>query len=353
METAVGINGMGRIGRLIFRRAFGPDAPDGLRVTAVNSIHPAETVAHLLKYDSVHGTWGADVRTDGPNLVVDGRPVRVFNRQNPAEIEWSEAGVDIVIEATGKFLDRNAVSSHLRSGVSRVVVTAPGKSLDLTVVMGVNETAYDPSRHVLLSASSCTTTCAATVLAVLDRAFGVRGAWVTTVHSYTSDQRHLDNPHKDLRRARACTLSIVPTSTGIGRSLADVLPHLASSVRGIAVRVPTPDVSLVDMTVTLTHVVDADDIRAAFREASGGRWSRYVGYTDLPLVSADFIGNDKSAVIDGASVETVGDQAKILAWYDNEWGYACRVLDLVRYISDLQPERRECACTSGSSNSEH
>lgn len=353
METAVGINGMGRIGRLIVRRAFGPDAPAGLRVAAVNSIHPAETVAHLLKYDSVHGTWDADVRTDGRDIVIDGRVVRVFNRQNPGEIEWSEAGVDIVVEATGKFLDRHTVSSHLRGGVSRVVVTAPGKSLDLTVVMGVNETAYDPSRHVLLSASSCTTTCAATVLSVLDRAFGVRDAWVTTVHSYTGDQRHLDNPHRDLRRARACALSIVPTSTGVGKSLADVLPHLASSVRGIAVRVPTPDVSLADMTVTLARGADADEIRAVFREAAAGRMSRYVGYTDLPLVSVDFIGNDKSAVIDGASVETAGDQAKILAWYDNEWGYACRVLDLVRYISDPQPERRECACTSGSSNLGH
>jgi glyceraldehyde 3-phosphate dehydrogenase len=332
MKQQVGISGTGRIGRLLIRKAFTTGIP-GAQVRAINSTSPIGTVAHLLKYDTVHGQWDADIRVEKDMLAINGQPVAFVSERDPALLPWGEYGIDIAIDATGKFNDRAGAARHLAAGAGRVVVTAPGQDLDLTVVMGVNEASYDPDKHKLLSAASCTTNCLAPVLHILDRAFGVESGWVTTVHAYTNDQNHLDNPHKDLRRARACTQSIVPTSTGVGKALSGVLPHLAPVIRGVSLRVPTQDVSLVDLTVELRRPVTKEEVRQAFKTAAQGALAAYVEYNELPLVSSDYVGNDKSAVIDGLSLMVSGRQAKVLAWYDNEWAYACRVLDFVAYVA--------------------
>ncbi|MBT2649416.1 type I glyceraldehyde-3-phosphate dehydrogenase [Bacillus sp. ISL-34] len=337
MERKIGISGTGRIGRMLVRKILS-DPNNTLKLVAINSIYPADTVAHLLKYDSVHGTWDTDISVQNGNLLIDGNLIQIVSEFDPENIPWRLMNVDIVIDATGKFNHRQGAQKHLVAGASHVIVTAPGEQIDLTVVMGVNDHLLNPSKHTILSAASCTTNCVAPLLNILDQAFQVKRGWMTTVHSLTSDQKHIDNPHKDLRRARACTQSIIPTTTGVGKALVDVLPHLASYIEGISIRVPTQDVSLVDLTVQVSREVSVDEVKSIFLKAS--KENPYINYTQEPLVSTDFIGCDKSAIVDGLSIITAENQIKILAWYDNEWAYACRVIDLAQAIH----ERLENVC---------
>lgn len=333
--AGIGVSGMGRIGRLLVRRLFSQRSEQlARRVKAINCSYPPETIAHLLKYDSVHGKWDADIVKDGNDLLINGVRVHMTSERDPERISWDQHGVDLVIDATGQFTTREGATRHLTGGAERVVVTSPGTDLDLTVVMGVNDRLYDPTRHRLLSAASCTTNCVAPLLYVLDEANGVRDAWVTTVHARTSDQNHLDNPHRDLRRARSCVDSIVPTSTGVGKALKDVLPHLAPRVHGISLRVPTPDVSIVDLTATLKRRCSLADAKRWFMEAAEGSLSTVLDYSEEPLVSVDYVGNTNSAVVDGLSMMVMGEQIKVLAWYDNEWAYVCRVVDLAEQVGE-------------------
>jgi glyceraldehyde 3-phosphate dehydrogenase len=333
MTAGLGISGMGRIGRLLIRKIFAGDK-NQIKLKAINSVYPAETIAHLLKYDSVHGTWDAAISVQDGMIVINGHPVKVTYQHEPENIAWREMDVDLVIDATGQFNHRQGAQKHLKTGASTVIITAPGKQMDLTVVMGVNDHLLDLSRHAIISAASCTTNCVAPVLSILDQSFQVKNGWMTTVHSFTSDQNHLDNPHKDLRRARACTQSIIPTTTGVGKALTDVLPHLASNIEGISIRVPVQDVSLVDLTVQVNREVSLEEVKSAFITAANGSLSHYVGYIEEPLVSSDFIGCDKSAVVDGLSIMAMGNQIKVLAWYDNEWAYASRVVELAQTVSE-------------------
>lgn len=336
----VGISGTGRIGRLVLRRAF-TQCSDLFQITVVNSTSSPATLAHLLKYDTVHGTWDADVQAGEDEIVIDGRRVVVTSERDPSRIPWKRYGIELAIDATGRYADREGLTRHLDAGARRALLTSPGQDMDLTMVIGVNEHRYDPARHRLLSAASCTTNCLAPILGVLDRAFGVRRGWATTVHAFTNDQNHLDNPHKDLRRARACTSSIIPTSSGVSRSLADVLPHLAPRVSGRSVRVPVPDVSLLDLLVDLGETVRVEEVRRAFLDAAAGEMRGVLDYNELPLVSSDYIGNDKSAVIDGLSLTKHESLVNIMAWYDNEWAYACRVIDTVRCIAQAEQRTEE------------
>ncbi|GGD77405.1 type I glyceraldehyde-3-phosphate dehydrogenase [Paenibacillus nasutitermitis] len=340
MDVKVGLSGTGRIGRLYLRRAFSQRSPI-CDTVVINSTCPLPTLAHLLQYDTVHGKWEADIRIEESGLLINGARVPVISERNPEKLAWRDYGVELVIDSTGQFTDRTSLGKHLQNGAHKVLLTAPGKDMDLTIVMGVNENRYAPDHHHLLSAASCTTNCLALVLHVLDRAFGVKEGWMTAVHAYTNDQNHLDNPHKDLRRARACTSSIVPTTTGVSKALADVLPHLASHVNGLSVRVPTPDVSLLDLQVVLGKTVQSAQVKEVFEAAIKDSLGAYLAYNDLPLVSSDYIGNEKSAVVDGLSVMTRNNQVKLLAWYDNEWAYACRVFDLAQYISEADQSHRQ------------
>lgn len=333
MTNGVGVSGMGRIGRLLIRKMV-MEQSRMYKLHAINSIYPVETIAHLLKYDTVHGRWDADIAVCGGNLVINGETIQIIFERDPANISWSRLGVDLVVDATGKFNDREGALKHIAGGASHVLITAPGKNMDLTVVMGVNDHQYDPRIHRLLSAASCTTNCLSPVLLVLDQAFKVQAGWMTTVHSYTSDQNHLDNPHKDLRRARACTESIVPTTTGAGKALTDVLPHLAAHIQGVSLRVPTQDVSLLDLTVKVSQPISLERVHSVFQAASSGDLSPYIGFSEEPLVSTDYIGCTKSAVIDGPSIMVMNDQIKILAWYDNEWAYVNRVAEIVQLMEE-------------------
>ncbi|UHA74092.1 type I glyceraldehyde-3-phosphate dehydrogenase [Paenibacillus sp. 481] len=328
----IGISGTGRIGRMLIRKWM-TTTVSGVRLVAINTSCSAETLIHLLKYDSVHGRWDANFAIDGGDLLINGQRVRLLHERNPELIPWRQCEVSVVIDATGAFNHREGSALHLAAGAERVIITAPGKEMDLTVVMGVNEHRFQPERHKLLSAASCTTNCLAPVLYVLDNAFNVEQGWMTTVHAVTNDQRHLDNPHKDLRRARACTQSIVPTTTGVSKALVDVLPHLAPRLAGYSLRVPTQDVSVIDLNVQLGQEVTVQDVRQAFADAARGTLAPYIALCEEPLVSIDFVGCEKSAVVDSLSMLASGKQVKLLAWYDNEWGYVCRVADLVRHVT--------------------
>lgn len=314
----IGVNGLGRIGRLVLRRLLEREGTASIYAAAINSLYPADTIAHLLRYDSVHGRLDADVTTENGNLVVNGRLIQVTCEPNPEHIPWAAMNVSTVIESTGQFNHFEGSRNHLTSGARHVVVTAPARGMDMTVVKGVNEADFDASLHRLVSTASCTTNCVAPVLHALDRTFGVREGWVTAVHAYTNDQRHLDNPHRDLRRARSCTQSIVPTSTGIGEALREVMPHLSQSIHGLSLRVPIPDVSVADMTISLACSATVADLRAMFVQLQQSA-GHIVGITDEPLVSVDFVGDDRSAIIDELSLAAFGNQVKLLAWYDNEW----------------------------------
>ena len=329
--TKVGINGFGRIGREVFRVAF--TNPD-VEVVAVNDLTDAETLAHLLKYDSVHGTFPHEVTVDGDCIVVDGKKVQVLAQTDPAKMPWGELGVEIVVESTGRFTDGPKAAAHIEAGAKKVIISAPAKQEDITIVMGVNEDKYDPANHHIISNASCTTNCLAPFTKVLMEKFGIESGLMTTVHSYTNDQRILDLPHKDLRRARAAACSIIPTTTGAAKAVALVLPELKGKLNGFAMRVPTPNVSITDLTVLLQKDTTAEEINAALKEAAEGKLKGILGYNELPLVSRDYNGCPLSSIVDGLSTMMVGPRmAKVVSWYDNEWGYSNRVVDLACYIA--------------------
>ena len=328
----VAINGFGRIGRMVFRQAIKSDKYD---VVAINASYPAETLAHLIKYDTTHGKFDGEVIANNDHLLVDGKRVDLVSERNPELLPWSQLQVDIVIEATGKFNDAEKAKMHITAGAKKVVITAPGKNEDLTVVLGVNDDQLDLTKQDVISNASCTTNCLAPVVKVLDDQFGIENGLMTTVHSYTNDQNNIDNPHKDLRRARACAQSIIPTTTGAAKALSKVLPHIEGKLHGMALRVPTPNVSLVDLVVDLKRDVTVQEINDAFFTASKGSMAGIVEFCDEPLVSIDFNTNPHSAIIDSLSTMVIGSRkVKVLAWYDNEWGYSRRVVDLVTAVAE-------------------
>ena len=330
MAVRVGINGFGRIGRNILRASLGHHDMD---FVAVNDITSAETLAHLLKYDSVLGNLQAKVEVKDGNIVVDGDEFKVLSIKDPAQLPWRDLGVEVVFESTGKFTKREDVEKHLAAGAKRVIVTAPAKGPDATLVVGVNDDKYDPSKHRIISNASCTTNCLAPFAKVLQDRFGIRKGWMTTIHSYTNDQNLLDLPHRDLRRARAAALSIIPTTTGAASALGEVIPELKGRLDGIAMRVPTPNVSVVDLAVIVEKKTTAEEVNAAFREAAAGRLKGILGVSDVPLVSIDFRGDSRSSIVDAPYTKVLdGDFVKVLSWYDNEWGYSCRCIDLVRLL---------------------
>jgi glyceraldehyde 3-phosphate dehydrogenase len=330
MSIRVGVNGFGRIGRVFFRTALG--ASD-IEVVGVNDLADAKTLAHLLKHDSVHGGLGAEVSVKDNAIFVNGREVRVTAVKDPAALPWKDLGVDVVVESTGIFRDTATASKHLQAGAKKVIITAPAKDPDVTLVLGVNEHTYDPKKHRIISNASCTTNCLATTVKVLDDAFGLKRGFMSTVHSYTNDQPILDFPHKDLRRARAAALSMIPTTTGAATAVGLVLPKLKGKLDGIAIRVPTANVSVVDLTAELEKPATPQAVNDAFREAAAGRLRGILDATDEELVSVDFNGNAHSSIVDLPSTALIdGDLIKVLAWYDNEWGYSSRVRDLIRMI---------------------
>ena len=330
MATRVGINGFGRIGRNVFRAACGDPALD---LVAVNDITDAKTLAHLLKYDSVHGAFKGTVEAKDQSLVVNGKEIRVLASKDPAALPWKDLGVEVVVESTGRFTDRASAAKHLEAGAKKVIISAPAKDEDITIVLGVNETRYDPAKHHVISNASCTTNCLAPVAKVLMQICGIKHGLMTTIHSYTNDQSILDLPHTDLRRARAAAMSMIPTSTGAAKAVGLVLPELKGKIHGLAIRVPTPNVSVVDLVAETEKPVTAEAVNAALRKAAEGELKGILGYTDEPLVSIDFNGNPLSSIVDGTSTSVVdGTLVKVLSWYDNEWGYSCRVRDLIKYI---------------------
>ena len=331
MATRIGINGFGRIGRNVLRASLGDSA---LEFVAVNDLTDAKTLAYLLQYDSVHGTLAAKVEAREDAILVDGKPIKVLAKKDPKELPWKDLGVDIVVESTGRFTDREGASKHLSAGAKRVIVTAPSKDADVTLVLGVNEQAYDPSKHTIVSNASCTTNCLAPVAKVLLDRFGIKHGVMTTIHSYTNDQQLLDLPHKDLRRARAAALSMVPTSTGAAKALHLVLPQLKGKLDGLAIRVPTPNVSIVDLSVEVEQDCDVASVNAAFKQAAQGPLKGILKYSEAPIVSVDQNGDPHSATLD-APLTIVSNRrmVKVLAWYDNEWGYSCRVRDLIKFLA--------------------
>ena len=331
MATRVGINGFGRIGRNFFRAACEDPA---LEMVAVNDITDARTLGHLLKYDSVHGAFKGSVEVKDSALLVNGKPVKVFASKDPAALPWKDLGVRVVVESTGRFTDRAGASKHLEAGANKVVISAPAKEEDITIVLGVNEGRYDAAKHHIISNASCTTNCLAPVVKVVLKAFGIKHGFMTTIHSYTNDQQILDLPHKDLRRARAAAMSMIPTSTGAAKAVGLVLPELKGKMHGLAIRVPTPNVSLVDLVAEVEKVATVEEVNNALRKAAEGELKGILGFCEEPLVSVDFNGNALSSIVDGPSTSVMdGTMVKVLAWYDNEWGYSCRVRDLIKFIA--------------------
>jgi glyceraldehyde 3-phosphate dehydrogenase len=331
MAVKVAINGFGRIGRSIFRAAW---AAEDVEIVAINDLNPAKVLAHLLKYDSVRGTFAPPVQTTAKGLMVAGRLVHVYEMHDPVDLPWRELGVDIVLEATGKFTERACAAKHLDAGAGRVIITAPGCGEDITLCMGINHTRFDPEAHRVISNASCTTNCLAPVVKVLMESFGVVKGMMTTVHAYTNGQQILDYPAQDLRRARAAGLSMIPTTTGAARAVAKVLPQLAGRLDGIAVRVPTPNVSLISLVTETECSTDIEAVNRALQTASEGVLKGIMAYCEEPLVSVDYNGHPASSVVDALSTNVLGgNMVKVLAWYDNEWGYSNRVVDLVRYVA--------------------
>ena len=334
MATRVGINGFGRVGRQVYKAVL-DFYPDELEVVAVNDITDAATLAHLLRYDSVYGGFEGEVEATDTGLLVDGAEVRVLAEKEPAGLPWAEMGVDIVIESTGRFTEADKARAHLQAGAKKVIITAPAKGEDITIVLGVNDDRYDPEKHHIISNASCTTNCLAPVAKVLFDKFGIVRGLMTTIHSYTADQRLVDSPHKDLRRARHAAMNIVPTTTGAARALGLVIPELKGKFDGIALRVPTPTVSMVDFFVELGKAASVDEINQAFREAAENDLDGILFVSDEPLVSSDFIGAEYSSIVDSALTMVIGGtMAKVMAWYDNEWGYSCRVADLTALVAE-------------------
>lgn len=330
-KVKVGINGFGRIGRCVLKAAW--NHPD-LEIVAVNDLTDNKTLAHLLKYDSVFGIWDKDVSADEEYLYIDGKKIHATAIPKLEDLKWKDFGVDIVIESTGKFTDAEKAKAHLQAGAKKVIISAPAKNEDITIVMGVNEKKYDKEKHHIISNASCTTNCLAPVAKVILDRFGIKKGFMTTVHAYTNDQQILDLPHKDLRRARAAALSMIPTTTGAAKALSLVIPELKGKMDGFAIRVPTPDVSVVDLVCETEKNVTKEEVNLALKEASEKELKGYLGYTELPLVSRDFLGSSLSTIVDGLSTMVIQDNlVKVVAWYDNEWGYSCRVVDLAAYIS--------------------
>lgn len=331
MTVRLGINGFGRIGRNVFRAAL--NHPE-IEVVAVNDLTDAATLAHLLKYDSVHGICRGEVEAVDDGFIVNGRKVKVFSEKDPGKLPWGELGVEIVVESTGRFTAREDAAKHLESGAKKVLISAPAKNEDITIVMGVNEDKYEPAQHKVISCASCTTNCLAPVVKVLHNRFGIVRGLMTTVHSYTNDQQILDLPHKDLRRARAAALSIIPTTTGAAKAVALVLPELKGKLNGMAMRVPTPNVSVVDLVAELSRPATKEEINNALKEAAQGELKGIMDYCEVPLVSRDFNGNSHSSIVDALSTMVIdGILVKVVAWYDNEWGYSNRVVDTALYLS--------------------
>ncbi len=332
MATRLGINGFGRIGRNIMRAARGHD---DLEIVAVNDITSADTLAHLLKYDSVLGNLSDEVAVEGDGIRMGDRSFKVTAERDPANLPWGDLGVDIVLESTGIFTKRDDAAKHLASGAKRVIITAPAKQPDLTVVLGVNDDKYDPAAHQIISNASCTTNCLAPVAKILNDSFGLKRGWMTTVHAYTNDQRLLDLPHKDLRRARAAAVSMIPTSTGAAVAVGEVLPELKGRLDGIAMRVPTPNVSVVDLVAQIDGDTTAEAVNEAFTSAANGPLAGILQVATDPLVSIDFRGNPHSSIVDADYTKVMdGDFVKVLSWYDNEWGYSSRCVDLVKFLAD-------------------
>ena len=330
MAIKVGINGFGRIGRNIMRAAMDDS---GIDIVAVNDLTNAGTLAHLLKYDSILGNLKADIAASGDKITVGRDEFQVLSIKDPAQLPWKSLGVDVVFESTGIFTNREGAEKHLAAGAKKVVITAPAKGPDLTVVLGVNEDKYDPAKHHIISNASCTTNCLAPIAKVLHESFGIRKGWMTTVHSYTNDQQLLDLPHKDLRRARAAALSIIPTTTGAALAVGEVLPEIKGRLDGISMRVPTPNVSVVDLAVLVDKKTSKAEVNAAFKTAADGKLKGLLEYTDEELVSVDFRGNPHSSIVDSSYTSVMdGDFIKVLSWYDNEWAYSNRCVDLIRYL---------------------
>jgi glyceraldehyde 3-phosphate dehydrogenase (phosphorylating) len=331
MAIRIGINGFGRIGRNVLRASLTDPA---LEFVAINDLTDAPTLAHLLKYDSVHGQLSVPVEAKEDQLLINGRAIKILAQKDPKDLPWRDLGVDYVIESTGRFTEREGAGRHLSAGAKKVIISAPSKDPDVTIVLGVNEGAYDPKAHQVVSNASCTTNCLAPVAKVLLESYGIKHGLMTTIHSYTNDQQLLDLPHKDLRRARAAALSMIPTSTGAAKALHLVIPQLKGKLGGMAVRVPTPNVSLIDLTAELERDATPEDINAAFREAAHGALQGILQYSDELLVSVDLNGNAHSAILD-APLTTVIDKrlVKVIAWYDNEWGYSCRIRDLLKFMT--------------------
>ncbi|MBT5016488.1 type I glyceraldehyde-3-phosphate dehydrogenase [Candidatus Peregrinibacteria bacterium] len=327
MKPRVAINGFGRIGRNVFRANLEKQTCD---IVAINDLGDLETLAHLLEYDSMYGILDAKIEVTSDKLIVNGQEIRVLSERDPEKLPWAEENIDVVVESTGFFRTREGASKHLQAGAKKVVVSAPGKDLDLMVVLGVNDADYDPANHHLISNASCTTNCLAPVAKVLHEEFGIEHGLMTTTHAYTNDQRILDLPHKDLRRARAAALSMIPTTTGAAKAVAMVLPELDGKLNGMSLRVPTPTVSVVDLVVTLNKSATAESVNAALKAAAEGPLQGILAYSEKPLVSIDYKGNPHSSIVDSLATMSIGDNmVKILAWYDNEWGYSCRMVDLV------------------------
>jgi glyceraldehyde 3-phosphate dehydrogenase len=331
MAIRIGINGFGRIGRNVLRASLGDPA---LEFVAINDLTDAKTLAYLLKYDSIHGVLDVPVEAKDDYLIVDSRPIKILAVKDPKDLPWRNLGVDYVIESTGRFTNRDDAAKHLAAGAKRVIISAPSKDADVTLVLGVNEKVYDPKAHQVVSNASCTTNCLAPVAKVLLERFGIKHGLMTTIHSYTNDQQLLDLPHKDLRRARAAAVSMVPTSTGAARALHLVLPQLKGKLDGMAIRVPTPNVSMIDLTVELESDATPADVNAAFRAAAQGPFQGILQYSEDPVVSVDMNGNPHSSIVDAPL--TIGldkRMVKVIAWYDNEWGYSCRIRDLIKYMA--------------------
>jgi len=328
MAVRIGINGFGRIGRAVFRRA----ASAGVEVVAINDVTDAATLAHLLKHDSTYGTYDAEVAAGDDYIEVDGRSVPVTAHRDPADIDWAAHGADVVVEASGKFRTRDAAALHLKGGARKVIISAPGKGVDATIVPGVNDAAYDAARHEVISLASCTTNCVAPMIKVLHEGFGVVKGYMTTVHAYTGDQRLLDAPHKDPRRARSAAVNIVPTTTGAARAVGLVLPELAGRLDGVALRVPVEDGSLTDLTAILSREVTAEEVNDAFAKAAEGPLKGVLRYSTAPLVSRDIVGDAHSCVFDAPLTQADGTLVKVFGWYDNEWGYACRLTEMAARV---------------------
>ena len=333
MGVKVAINGFGRIGRNVFRAAFKKNVD--LEFVAINDLTDAKTLAHLLKYDSTFGKFEGEVSYTDDALIVNGKQIKIFKETDPAKLPWKELGVDIVIESTGRFTNKDDAIKHIHAGAKKVIISAPAKNEDITIVMGVNENMYDPANHHVISNASCTTNCLAPIAKVINDKFRIKKGMMTTVHSYTNDQRILDLPHKDLRRARSAAMSIIPTTTGAAKAIHLVIPELEGKLNGFAMRVPTPDVSVVDLVAEVEVPVTAEEVNAALKEASETYMKGILGYSEEPLVSMDYKGDDRSSIVDAPLTMVIdGTLVKVVSWYDNEWGYSNRVVDLAKYIAD-------------------